>query len=112
MAKRRRSTDTLVFNIEKEAVPQDAKFRQGYLDVPEFDQMSYGNAYKIQMEDSPNFHKEFTDKGIVLSRTVDLSSRYMGFNWLDPVVGKGDTPGAAGAQPQAAVGLVDCHRLG
>lgn len=84
--------DTLVFNIEKEAVPQDAKFRQGYLDVPEFDQMSYGNAYKIQMEDSPNFHKEFTDKGIVLSRTVDLSSRYMGFNWLDPVVGKGDTP--------------------
>lgn len=84
--------DTLVFNIEKEAVPQDAKFRQGYLDVPEFDQMSYGNAYKIQMEDSPSFHQEFTDKGIVLSRTVDLSSRYMGFNWLDPVVGRGDTP--------------------
>ena len=84
--------DTLVFNIEKEAVPQDAKFRQGYLDVPEFDQMSYGNAYKIQMEDSEAFNQEFTQKGIVLSRTVDLSSRYMGFNWLDPVVGQGDTP--------------------
>jgi ABC-type transport system substrate-binding protein len=84
--------DTIVFNIEKESVPQDTKFRQGYLDVPEFDQMSYGNAYKIQMEDSPSFSKEFDDKGIVLSRNVDLSSRYMGFNWLDPVVGQGDTP--------------------
>lgn len=84
--------DTLVFNIEKEAVPQDAKFRQGYLDVPEFDQMSYGNAYKIQMEDSQDFERDFTEKGVVLSRTVDLSSSYMGFNWLDPVVGQGDTP--------------------
>lgn len=54
--------------------------------------MSYGNAYKIQMDDSDRFNKEFTDKGIVIRRTVDLSSRYMGFNWLDPVVGQGDTP--------------------
>ena len=84
--------DTIVFNIEKEAVPQDTKFRQGYLDIPEFDQMSYGTAYKIQMEDSPDFNKEFTDKGIVLARNVDLSSKYMGFNWLDPVIGQGDTP--------------------
>lgn len=84
--------DTIVLSMEKEAVPQDAKFRQGYLDVPEMDQMSYGNAYKIQMEDSDKVNKEFTEKGIVLSRSVDLSSSYMGFNWLDPVVGKGDTP--------------------
>ncbi len=84
--------DTLVLNIEKEAVPQDAKFRQGYLDVPELDQMSYGNAYKIQMEDSDKVRQEFTQKGINLPRTVDLSSSYMGFNWLDPVVGQGDTP--------------------
>jgi ABC-type transport system substrate-binding protein len=84
--------DTLVFNLEKESVPQDTKFRQGYLDIPEFDQMSYGNAYKIQMEDSDRFSKDFTDKGVVLSRTVDLSSSYLGFNWLDPVVGQGDTP--------------------
>ncbi|MDE2401810.1 MAG: ABC transporter substrate-binding protein [Burkholderiales bacterium] len=84
--------DTVVFNMEKEAVPQDAKFRQGYLDVPELDQMSYGTAYKIQMEDSPKVNKEFTEKGILLPRNVDLSSSYMGFNWLDPVVGQGDTP--------------------
>lgn len=84
--------DEFVFNIEKEAVPQDTKFRQGYLDVPEFDQISYGNAYKIQTEDSPSFNKEFTEKGILLARNVDLSSYYFGFNWLDPVVGRGDTP--------------------
>ncbi|HET6786870.1 MAG TPA: ABC transporter substrate-binding protein, partial [Aquabacterium sp.] len=84
--------DTIVFSMEKEAVPQDAKFRQGFLDVPEFDQMSYGNAYRIQMEDSDKVNKEFTDKGIRLPRTVDLSSSYMGFNWLDPVIGQGNTP--------------------
>jgi ABC-type transport system substrate-binding protein len=84
--------DTLVFNMEKEGVPQDSKFKQGFLDVPEFDQMSWGNAYKIQMEDSDDFNKDFTNKGVMLPRTVDLSSRYMGFNWLDPVVGQGDTP--------------------
>ncbi|NBD19901.1 peptide ABC transporter substrate-binding protein [Aquabacterium fontiphilum] len=84
--------DTLVFTIEKEGVSQDAKFRQGYLDVPEFDQMSYGNAYKIQTEDSDRFREEFERKGIVLARTVDLSVSYLAFNWLDPVVGQGDTP--------------------
>lgn len=90
--KRTPFVDTLVFSMEKEAVPQDAKFRQGYLDVPEFDQMSYGNAYRIQMEDSDSFRQEFESKGIRLPRTVDLSSNYMGFNWLDPVVGRGSTP--------------------
>ncbi len=84
--------DTVVFNMEKEAVPQDAKFRQGYLDVPEFDQMSYGNAYRIQMEDSDRVRQEFEGKGIRLPRNVDLSSSYLGFNWLDPVVGQGATP--------------------
>lgn len=90
--KRMPFVDTIVFNMEKEAVPQDAKFRQGYLDVPEFDQMSYGNAYRIQKEDSDRVRKEFNEKGILLPRNVDLSSSYMGFNWLDPVVGQGDTP--------------------
>jgi ABC-type transport system substrate-binding protein len=36
--------------------------------------------------------RDFTRKGIHLARTVDLSISYLGFNWLDPVVGKGDTP--------------------
>jgi ABC-type transport system substrate-binding protein len=84
--------DEIVFNIEKEAVPLDTKFRQGYLDVPELDQTSFGNAYKIQMEDAPNFAKEFEDKRIKLVRSVDISNWIIGFNWLDPVVGKGDTP--------------------
>src|SRR5690606_6656118 len=37
-------------------------------------------------------HREFTEKGILLPRNVDLTISYMGFNWLDPVVGQGDTP--------------------
>ena len=39
-----------------------------------------------------NFREEFERKGIVLARTVDLSVSYLAFNWLDPVVGQGDTP--------------------
>src|SRR5690606_26646549 len=74
--------DTIVFSMEKESVPQDAKFRQGYLDVPELERMSYGVAYKIQMEDSEKVHREFTEKGILLPRNVDLTISYMGFNWL------------------------------
>ena len=84
--------DEIVFNIEKETVPRDAKFRQGYYDAAEFDQLTAGVSYRVQMQDSERVRREFEEKGIQLPRTVDLSSSYMGFNWLDPVVGEGDSP--------------------
>jgi ABC-type transport system substrate-binding protein len=34
----------------------------------------------------------FDSRGFKFPQTTDISSWYMGFNWLDPVVGKGDTP--------------------
>ncbi|TAK74689.1 MAG: peptide ABC transporter substrate-binding protein [Aquabacterium sp.] len=84
--------DKLVYTMEKESVPLDAKFRQGYLDVPQIERPEYGVAYRIAMEDEPKVNKEFTDKGMQFPKSVDLSNWYLGFNWLDPVVGKGDTP--------------------
>lgn len=84
--------DTLVFNIEKEAVPLKAKFRQGYLDVPEIERTEYGVEYGIDMMDSEDVRAEYTAKGFKFPQVVDLSSWYLGFNMLDPVIGKGDTP--------------------
>ncbi len=84
--------DTLVFNSEKEAVPLKAKFVQGYLDVPEIERTEFGIEYALDMADSERVNKEYTERGFKLPRTVDISTWYVGFNWLDPVVGKGDTP--------------------
>ena len=84
--------DTLVFTIEKEAVSLKSKFRQGFLDVPEIERPEYGIEYALDMEDSDAAKREYTDRGFKLPRSVDLSSWYVGFNMLDPVVGKGDTP--------------------
>ncbi len=84
--------DTLVFKAEKEAVPLKAKFVQGHFDVPEIERFEYGVEYALDMADSARVNKEFTEKGFKLPRTVDISNWYVGFNWLDPVIGKGATP--------------------
>ncbi|MEX8503120.1 MAG: ABC transporter substrate-binding protein [Leptothrix ochracea] len=84
--------DSVVFKIEKEAVPLKAKFRQGYLDVPEVERPDYGVAFAVEKDDSPEVAREFEERGIRLPRFVDLSSHYLGFNMSDPVVGQGSTP--------------------
>jgi ABC-type transport system substrate-binding protein len=84
--------DKLVFLIEKESVPLKSKFRQGYYDVPEIERTDHGVEYLVDMEDSPAVKKEYTEKGFKLPKLVDLSSWYLGFNMLDPVIGTGDTP--------------------
>jgi ABC-type transport system substrate-binding protein len=84
--------DKLVFTNEKEAVSLTAKFRQGYLDVPEIERPEYGVTFSVEAEDSDTRAREYKDKGFKLPKTVDISSWYLGFNWLDPVVGQGDTP--------------------
>jgi ABC-type transport system substrate-binding protein len=84
--------DRMVFTIEKEAVPLKSKFRQGYLDVPEIERTEYGVEFAIDMADSQRVRDEYTAKGFKLPKFVDLSSWYLGFNMLDPVIGWGDTP--------------------
>ncbi|MCW7541228.1 ABC transporter substrate-binding protein [Aquabacterium sp. A7-Y] len=84
--------DKLVFTMEKENVPVKAKFRQGYYDVPEVERPEYGIEFALEMRDSPAVEEEYKAKGFQLPRNVDLTNWYVGFNWLDPVVGKGDTP--------------------
>ena len=84
--------DKVVFDIEKEGVPLQAKFMQGYYDTPAIERLDVGTGYIVAMGDDKKKEKEFKDKGIRLPTAVEASSWYMGYNWLDPVVGKGATP--------------------
>ena len=84
--------DKVVFDIEKEGVPLQAKFMQGYYDTPAIERLDVGTGYIVAMGDDKKKEKEFKDKGIRLPTAVEASSWYMGYNWMDPVVGKGATP--------------------
>jgi ABC-type transport system substrate-binding protein len=84
--------DKVVFDIEKESVPLQAKFVQGYYDSPAIERLDQGTGYIVAMGDDKEKEKEFTDKGIKLPTTVEANNWYIGFNWIDPVVGKGNTP--------------------
>jgi len=84
--------DKVVFDLEKERVPLDAKFLQGYYDSPAIERLDFGTTMIVQASDNAKKGKEFKDKGIRLPTTVEASNWYLGFNWLDPVVGKGATP--------------------
>ncbi len=84
--------DKVVFDIEKEGVPLQAKFLQGYYDSPAIARLDYGTNLIVAMGDSKEKDAEFRAKGIKLPTTVEANVWYLGFNWLDPLVGKGDTP--------------------
>jgi ABC-type transport system substrate-binding protein len=83
--------DKVVFDIEKEAVPLKAKFLQGYYDSPAIERLDYGTVMIVETGDSKEKEKEFREKGIKLPTTIEANNWYIGFNWLDPVVGKGNT---------------------
>ena len=84
--------DKLVFNIEKESIPLQGKFLQGYYDTPQADSGDWGVAMVVAAGDSAEKAELFAEHGIQLPTTVEASVFYFGFNWLDPVVGQGDTP--------------------
>jgi ABC-type transport system substrate-binding protein len=85
-------TDRIVFSREKEKVPFKAKFTQGFFDVPEIERPDWGVEFQADIDDSESVRKLFAERGIKLPRVSDVSNWYLGFNWFDPVVGKGDTP--------------------
>lgn len=87
--------DKVVFDIEKENVPLQAKFLQGYYDSPAIERLDYGTGYIVAMGDDKKKDKEFKEKGVKLPTTVEANNWYLGFNWLDPVVGKGASPAQA-----------------
>lgn len=84
--------DRIVFDLEKEAIPLQGKFMQGYYDMPQVDRGDYGVAMIVAAGDSKEKAALYAERGIQLPSTVEAQMQYLGFNWLDPVVGRGDTP--------------------
>lgn len=84
--------DTLYVTIEKEETPRKEKFRQGYLDVPEIERSEWGVKFRSDADDSDETKRLFTERGFQFPLLTDISIWYLGFNMLDPVIGKGDTP--------------------
>lgn len=84
--------DRMVFTIEREALPQKAKFRQGFYDVEVFERTNTGMEHLVAMQDSEDVRREYTDKGFRLARGSDVNSYFIAFNMLDPVVGNATTP--------------------
>ncbi|MDQ6684113.1 MAG: ABC transporter substrate-binding protein [Pseudomonadota bacterium] len=84
--------DKLVSTVEREAVPERAKFRQGFYDIEVFERVDKGMDYRVEMDDSEQIRKEYEAKGFRLDRFSDVQSWIIGFNMLDPTIGRGDTP--------------------
>ena len=87
--------DTLVSSIEREAVPQRGKFRQGFYDVEVFERTDTGMDYLVAMQDSEEVRAEYLDKGFRLNRGSDVGSYFIAFNMLDPVIGNGSSAEAS-----------------
>ena len=84
--------DRIVSTIEREKVPHKAKFLQGYLDVPEIERPEWGVDFLADAADSADTAALHAERGFRFPQSVDISNWYLGFNALDPVVGRGDTP--------------------
>ena len=83
--------DRIVFQLEKESVPLLGKFLQGYYDIPQVERGEYGVSMTVAADDSPDKAALYQDRGIQLHTQPEAQLFYFGFNWLDPVVGQGDT---------------------
>ena len=84
--------DKIVIVAEREQVPQRAKFRQGYYDLEVFERTDKGLEYIVEKQNSEEIRKNYDAKGFRLDRFDDVNSYTIGFNMLDPVIGKGATP--------------------
>ncbi len=79
--------DKAVYSLEKESIPYWNKFLQGYYDASGVSSDSFDQAVSIGQQGEARLTEELEAKGIKLVTAVQTSIFYMGFNWLDPVVG-------------------------
>ncbi len=90
--KRMPFVDRIVATLIKERVPRKELFKQGYLDLPDMERADWGVEFLADASDSDEVTQFFQQRGFKFPRDTDPNSWYLGFNWLDPVVGRGDTP--------------------
>lgn len=79
--------DKIMFYRDKESIPRWNKFLQGYYDSSGIGSDSFDQAVQISGQGEATVTKEMRAKGIRLEEAVATSTRYVGFNMLDPKVG-------------------------
>ena len=79
--------DKVVFSLEKEGIPYWNKFLQGYYDGSGIASDTFDQAVQLSSRGDTVVTEAMEKQGIRLSTSVAVSTFYMGFNMLDPVVG-------------------------
>jgi peptide/nickel transport system substrate-binding protein len=87
--------DRAVYSREKESIPNWNKFLQGYYDSSGIGSDNFDQAVRVSAGGEAALTPEMRRRGIDLRTSVATSLLYIGFNWLDPVVG--GAQGGAGA---------------
>ena len=83
--------DRVEMIIEKERTPLKNKFLEGYYDEPDLVHPEFGIEMSVDARDSPEQAALMKAHGMTFPRAVEPANWYIGFNWLDPVVGRGKT---------------------
>lgn len=79
--------DKIIYTREKESIPRWNKFLQGYYDASGIGSDSFDQAVQLVGQGEATVTEEMAAQGIRLETTVAVSTYYMGFNMLDPIVG-------------------------
>jgi len=79
--------DKVIFSREKEQIPYWNKFLQGYYDASGISSDSFDQAVQVGQGGEAALTEAMRGQGIQLTTSVSTSTFYMGFNWLDPLVG-------------------------
>ena len=79
--------DQAVFSFEKEGIPRWNKFLQGYYDASGIGSDTFDQAVQFSGQGEAVVTEKMEQQGIRLSTAVAVSTFYLGFNMLDPVVG-------------------------
>ena len=79
--------DRVVFSREKESIPYWNKFLQGYFDASAIPSDTFDQAVRVSIEGETGLTAEMEQREIRLRTSVDTTILYLGFNWLDSVVG-------------------------
>lgn len=83
--------ERIVYTREKESIPIWNKFLQGYYDFSSIGSDSFDQAVQLASGGEARVTDAMAAQGIRLETAVAVSTYYVGFNMLDPIVGGGDS---------------------
>lgn len=79
--------DKAIFTIEREAIPVWNKFLQGFYDFAAINGSNFQQALNLNVSGTYELSHVLKDKQITLANQNRADIYYMGFNFIDPVIG-------------------------